>query len=131
MSENKPASVDPFAMWRDWVVKSEQQWSESLTQFMKNDRVAAAAGNQMQQARYLQRMFADAMQPFLAGFNLPSRSDLESVEERLGKVEDGLAAVEAAIVQLRSALVAARSVSAEEAGEIPRPPRTRKLATEE
>jgi hypothetical protein len=126
MSDKNAGSFDPFAIWRAWVVKSEEQWSESLTQLLKNDMVATAAGYQMQQARYLQRMFADAMQPVLAGFNLPSRSDLDSLEERLGKVEDGLAALEAAIVQLRRALVDARGVPAEQAGASPRPPRTRK-----
>jgi hypothetical protein len=129
MADKRIPSLDPFALWRDWIVKSEQQWSEGLTKFMKDDRVAEAMGKQLQQARFLQKMFGEMMQPYLAGMNLPSRSDVESIEERLGK-EDGLAALQAAFVQLRTAIVEARAASPESAGGIPKVPRTRKPAAE-
>jgi hypothetical protein len=45
-------------------------------------------------------------------------------------VEDGLAALQAQFVQLRTAIVEARAASAENAGGIPRLPRTRKPAME-
>jgi BMFP domain-containing protein YqiC len=130
MADKSIPNLDPFALWREWIVKSEQQWSEGLTKFMKDDRVAEAMGKQLQQARFIQKMFGEMMQPYLAGMNLPSRTDIESLEERLGKVEDGLAALQAQFVQLRAAIVEAGAASAEGAGGIPRVPRTRKPAAE-
>jgi BMFP domain-containing protein YqiC len=130
MADKQIPTLDPFALWREWIVKSEQQWSEGLTKLMKDDRVAEAMGKQLQQARFLQKMFGEMMQPYLAGMNLPSRTDIESLEERLGKVEDGLAALQAQFVQLRTAIVEARAASPESAGGIPRLPRTRKSAAE-
>ena len=127
MADQQPIpTFDPFALWREWIVKCEQQWSESLALSMKDDRVADAMGKQLQQARFLQKSFGEMVQPYLAGMNLPSRSDIESFDERLGKVEDGLAAVEAAIVRLRSAIVEAGAASPARAGGIPKLPRTRK-----
>jgi len=42
MSE-KPAPVpDPLRAWRDWFVTVEQQWSQSLTDLMKDERVGTA-----------------------------------------------------------------------------------------
>jgi hypothetical protein len=130
MADKSIPNLDPFALWREWIVKSEQQWSEGLTKLMKDDRVAEAMGKQLQQARFLQKMFGEMMQPYLAGMNLPSRTDIESLEERLGKVEDALAALQAQFVQLRTAIVKARAASADSAGGIPKLPRTRKPAAE-
>jgi BMFP domain-containing protein YqiC len=130
MADKSIPNLDPFALWREWIVKSEQQWSEGLTKLMKDDRVAEAMGKQLQQARFLQKMFGEMMQPYLAGMNLPSRTDIESLEERLGKVEDALAALQAQFVQLRTAIVEVRAASADSAGGIPKLPRTRKPAAE-
>jgi hypothetical protein len=112
------------SMWRDWIVKSEQQWSESLTQMMKNERAGGLLNKQVDEARMMQRMFAEMAQMSLAAANLPSRSDIESLDERLGRVEDGLAAVSAALVQLRSSL----EQSGTAAPARPRPARDRKPA---
>ena len=70
----------------------------------------------------MQRQFAEMAQMALATANLPARSDLEALDERMGRLEDGLAQVSAALVQLRNALVgvgAAKQVGVS-------PPRTRK-----
>jgi len=61
--------------------------------------------------------------------NLPSRLDLEWLDERMGRVEDGLAAVQAQLVQLRDAVVKAGEAIPEDAGVI-RLPRTRRASTE-
>jgi hypothetical protein len=31
MSADAPFNFDPCALWRDWFVRSEQQWSEGLS----------------------------------------------------------------------------------------------------
>ena len=118
--------LSPAAMFRDWIVKSEAQWSEAVTALLKDERAGGVLNRQIAEARQVQRMFAEMSQASLAAANLPSRTDFEALDERLGRLEDGLASVSAALVQLRSALVAQGSARAEHAGGNPRPPRTRK-----
>lgn len=118
--------MSPATMWREWIVKSEAQWSEALSTLMKDERAGSVLNRQIEEARQMQRMFAEMAQAGLASANLPSRSDFEALDERLGRLEDGVAGISAALVQLRSALVGSGAAHAAEAGGNPRPPRNRK-----
>ena len=115
-------AVNPLAMWRDWIVKSEAQWSQGLSELMKDERLSGPLGRQVDELRMMQRQFAEMAQASLAAANLPSRSDLEALDERMGRLEDGLAQVAAAVSRLQQALEA-RQVVAPAA-----PARTRKPA---
>lgn len=128
MSEFDWTQVSPATMFRDWIIKSEAQWSEAISQVLKDERAGGVLNKQIEQARQMQRMFAEMAQASLAAANLPSRSDFEALDERLGRLEDGLAGVSAALVQLRGALVAQGAARAVDAGGNPKPPRTRKPA---
>jgi hypothetical protein len=121
------SKLNPQALWRDWVVKSEQQWSEALSTLMKDERAGGPLNTQVAQARMAQKQFGEMMQMGLAGSNLPSRSDIEALEERLGRVEDGLASLAAQVSQLTQALLARGVVQAAAAG-IKQPARSRKPA---
>jgi acyl carrier protein phosphodiesterase len=121
------SQLNPQTLWRDWVVKSEQQWSEVLSTLMKDERAGGTLNTQVAQARMLQKQLGEMMHISLASSNLPSRSDIEAVEERLGRVEDGLAALAAQISQLTQALLAREVVQAAAAG-IKQPTRSRKPA---
>ncbi len=94
----------PVTLWRDWVAKSEQQWSEAMSTLMKDEKAGAPMNLQVSQMRMMQKQFGELMQMGLSGANLPSRADIEGVAERLGRVEDGLAAVSAGLAQLTAAL---------------------------
>ena len=109
-------------MWRDWIVKSEAQWSQGLSELMKDERLSGPLGRQVDELRMMQRQFAEVAQASLAVANLPSRSDLEALDERMGRLENGLAQVAAAVSRLQQALEA-RQVVAPAA-----PARTRKPA---
>jgi hypothetical protein len=117
-------TVNPLAMWRDWIVKSEAQWSQGLSELMKDERLSGPLGRQVDELRMMQRQFAEVAQASLAVANLPSRSDLEALDERMGRLEDGLAQVAAAVSRLQQALEA-RQVVAPTA-----PERTRKPASD-
>jgi hypothetical protein len=117
-------AINPMALWRDWLVRNEAQWSEAVATLMKDPRASEPLNRQVEEARHAQRLFAEMAQGTLAMANLPSRSDLEALDERLGRVEDGLAALGAELVRLREALVAAGHAAAAQA----RPPRTRKAS---
>jgi hypothetical protein len=118
------SKFNPQTMWRDWVVKSEQQWSEAMSTLMKDERTGGTLNTQVAQARMMQKQMGELMQMSLASSNLPSRTDIEALEERLGRVEDGLAAQ---VSQLTHALLARGMVQAAAAG-IKQPARSRKPA---
>ncbi|MFM6989713.1 MAG: hypothetical protein ACKOWD_00160 [Rhodoferax sp.] len=104
MSNTTFPNIDAAAMWRDWVAKSEQQWSEAMSTLMKDDKAGAPMNQQVSQLRMMQKQFGEMMQMALTAANLPSRSDIEGLAERLGRVEDALAASTAQVVQLTAAL---------------------------
>lgn len=124
MTEPNLNLPDFSAMWRDWVVKSEQQWSEAATQLLKDERAGSLLNKQVAEARMLHKQFSEVAQMSLAAANMPSRTDLEALDERLGRLEDGLAGIGAALVQLRQALVAVGAAP----GAAARPARNRKPA---
>jgi hypothetical protein len=115
--------MSPLAMWRDWLVKSEAQWSESLSSLLKDPKASGVVKRQVDEMRMAHRQFSEVAQASLAAANLPSRSDFDALDERLGRLEDGLAQVGAQLSQLREALIAGAAVRPEA-----RPRRDRKIA---
>ena len=113
-------TVNPVAMWRDWIVKSEAQWSQGLSELLKDEHTNRLLGRQLDEMRMMQKQFAEVAQTSLAWLNLPSRTDFEALDERLGRIEDGLAQVSAAVSRLQEALVAQGAVAQTA------PPRTRR-----
>ena len=111
--------LSPVAMWRDWIVKSEAQWSETVSQLLKDERSGGVLKKQVDEARMAHRQFGEMAQAALAAAYLPTRADIEAIDERMGKLEDGLAQLSAQVVALREALVA------QGAAKIVRVPRTR------
>ena len=107
MNDTDRNPLNPVALWREWIVKSEAQWSESLSQLLKSEQTGSALNRQLDEMQMAHRQFSEFAQASLAAANLPSRTDLEALDERMGRLEDGLAQVAAAVSQLGSALVAA------------------------
>ena len=123
MSEIDWSKLSMVALWRDWIVKSEAQWSESLSRMLKDERAAPLLARQVDEARQMQRMFAEMAQASLASVNLPSRTDFEALDERMGRVEDALARLASELSQLNTTLAAAGVPAAR-----PRPARDRVVA---
>lgn len=117
-------NFSPSRIWRDWVAKSEAQWSEAISQLLKNENTGEALNRQLSEIQIMHRQFSELAQTSLATANLPSRSDFEALDERMGRLEDGQAQIAAALSQLRLALEATNS--AKGATLDVRPSRTRK-----
>ena len=111
--------LSPATMWRDWIVKSEAQWSETVSQLLKDERSGGVLKKQVDEARMAHRQFGEMAQAALAAAYLPTRADIEAIDERMGKLEDGLAQLSAQVVALREALVT------QGAAKVVRVPRTR------
>ncbi len=110
-------------MWRDWVARSESQWSEATNAMLRDPQSGGVLNKQVEEVRLAQRQFAEAAQAGLAFVNLPSRTDLEALDDRMGRLEDALAQVCAEVVRLREALVLAAPLAAVAPA---RPARTRR-----
>lgn len=114
--------VEPMRMWREWVQKSEKQWSEALTGMMADEKSSKMFGHYFQEWLHAQNMFTEMVGQQLAALNLPSRADVLGVEDRLGGVEDALSTLTAEIHQLKKQLAASSQVPSVAA----KPTRTRK-----
>jgi hypothetical protein len=117
MSKNdSPAAFDPMKAWRDWFVKNERDWSESLTRIIKDDTVSGALGQELKAQLYQQQAFAKSMAAPMAMMNLPTRDEMVALSDRIGQLEDAIARVEALLVKSQAGKPTAA----------PKPPRTRK-----
>lgn len=103
--------LNPMAVWREWFVKSEKAWSQALTEMMGDEKFSKGMGRYMQEALHSHRMFSEAMSQYLANLNLPSRSDVLDISDRLGQIEDTLAAIQVELRQQRIQLAKANAVA--------------------
>lgn len=101
MSKSTP-NLDPLKTWREWFVKNEREWSESITQLMKDETVAQSMGQEINAAIHRQQMFTQGLASPMASMNIPSRADVVALGERIGHLEDSVARVEAALVRMES-----------------------------
>ena len=104
MSDEK---MDPMQIWRDWFIKSEKAWSQTLTEMMGDERFSKGMGRYMQEAMHSQRMFTEGMSQTLATLNMPSRADIIDLSDRLGQIEDTLAAIQVDLREQRAQLARA------------------------
>jgi hypothetical protein len=131
MSKNNDTSnVEPLRLWREWFQKSEKSWNEAVTNLLGDDNVAKSTGKYLQEALHAQRMFTDTMAKYLANLNLPSRSDVLALSDRMGKVEDALAGLQVEVRQLRRTLAERGLANSEETPRL-RPKRTRMPSKQE
>ena len=127
MSESQAAAMaDPFQVWRDWLSTSERQWNDFFNQMMSTDEFGQGMGQMMDSYLTTQRNFSEAFGRYFTALNLPSRTDVLTLGNRLIEIEERLTAIEAL---LRGLSVAPAAAAAEQAAaETVRPPRTKKPA---
>ena len=92
MSTDEKRMPDPFRAWREWFQENEQRWSDTMTEVMGDDRFAKGMGRYFQEALHTHRMFTDSMAQYLGNLNLPARSDILALGDRIGQLEDAIAA---------------------------------------
>ena len=120
MADNK--NMDPMQLMRDWFVQSEKMWSDAMSDVMANERVAESSGRFMQEALHMQRMFSESMGQALSNMNMPSRTDILDLKDRVSQMEDSLNAVLVELREMRADKPAAAKTAAK------KPARTKKAA---
>jgi polyhydroxyalkanoic acid synthase PhaR subunit len=124
--------TDPFAVWREWVSQSERQWNSFLNETMASEAYGQAMGRFMEMYLAMQKGMTDALGRHITSLNLPARSDVLALGDRLAAIEDRLASIAHRLERL--------APDSREAGGLPtsvseglvepvRPPRTRKPVT--
>ena len=113
------AAPDPLAMWRDWVATSERQWNAFLNNAMATDEFSQAMGRFMDVYLNMQKNMNEVMGRYLQTANIPTRSDILALGERLSQIEDRIGRIEDALLASKVAAAAPPAAAAA------RPPRTK------
>jgi len=120
---DQSSTVDPFAMWRDWVANSERQWNGFLNDAMATDEFSQSMARMMDVYLNIQKNMNEVMGRYLQTINVPTRNDILALGERLSQIEDRLSSIENG---LRAAT--AKSAPPKAEPELKRPARTKKPA---
>lgn len=115
-------TMDPLAMWREWVAQSERQWNAFLNQAMATDEFSKAMGRFMDFYLNLQKGMNETMSRYLQLVNMPSRQEVLALGERLSSIEERLGRIEG----LLGDRMAGADVPPSAATAVKRPPRTKR-----
>ncbi len=100
-SDDRP---DVGQLWRTWLTETERQWNTFFNDVMSMDSFGRFLGGYMDIYSTFQRLVAENMERSLSTLNVPSRSDIVELSERLSGVEERLAAIESSINGLAEAV---------------------------
>ena len=95
---------DVSQLWRNWLVDTERQWNTFFNDVMGTDSFGRFLGGYTEIYTMFQRLVAQNMERSLSTLNVPSRSDILELSERLGGVEERLAAIESNLKALAEAV---------------------------
>lgn len=91
---NRP---DVGQLWRDWLTESERQWNTFFNDVMGGDSFGRLLGGYMEVYSTFQRLIAQNVERSFATVNVPTRSDILDLSERLSNVEEKLASIESSL----------------------------------
>ncbi len=95
---------DVGQLWRNWLVDTERQWNAFFNDVMGTESFGRFLGGYTEIYTMFQRLVAQNMERSLSTLNVPSRSDILELSERLGGVEERLAAIESNLRALAEAV---------------------------
>ena len=125
MTQSQTPFPDPLEMWRNWLSESERQWNGFLNQAMATDEFSQTMGKFMDVYLNMQKSMSEAMGRYLTAMNLPPRTDVLALGDRISALEERIAGLEAAVAKASSP-AADGPAPAASAPAKPKPARTRK-----
>ena len=114
---------DPLAPWRDLLSQWEQNVNTMANRTMASDEYSSSMNGAMGATLKMQETMRQFMATYLASANLPSRTEVLGIAERIGGVEarlDRIAALLERLAEQRPGEAAAPATPPQ-----PRPPRTK------
>lgn len=118
----EPTPPDFAKLWADWLSQSERQWNSIFNDMMATEQFSRSLGSVMDFYLAMQKTLGEQMGRHLNSLNMPSRSDILALNDRLLEVENRLAKIEAVL------LAQARANGSGGGDAAPRPARTRQPA---
>jgi hypothetical protein len=116
----EPSSKDPTAAWQDLVAQWEKNLNALANRTMGSDEFSKSINQAMSLSAGMQSSLGELVGRYLASLNLPSRTEMTSIGERLQAIEDRLERIHALLQRLAGVAESdAASVSA-------KPPRTKR-----
>ncbi len=100
-SDNHP---DIAQMWRSWLTETERQWNAFFNNVMDTDSFGRLLGGYMEIYGTFQRLVAHNIERSLSTVNVPTRSDIVDLSERLSNVEERLTSIESSLRALAEAV---------------------------
>lgn len=94
MPDEEPKSSDPTALWREWIAESQRQWSAAFTDTMSSEDITAQLNRFMDVQSFAMKNVHEVMNRSLAALNLPSRTDILELGERIHAIERRITAIE-------------------------------------
>ncbi|REK07266.1 MAG: hypothetical protein DWQ36_11990 [Acidobacteria bacterium] len=88
---------DPFDAWRQWIDRSERQLNTMLNEVTSSEQFGQVSSRMMETLLVFQRTMNESTQRYFSALNVPTRTDILSLGERLGAIEERLESLEAAI----------------------------------
>jgi hypothetical protein len=95
---------DVVQLWRNWLTETERQWNAFFNDVMGTDSFGRLLGGYVETYGALQRLLTHNMERSLSTLNVPTRSDIVDLSERLRTVEEKLTSIEASLRALAEAV---------------------------
>jgi polyhydroxyalkanoic acid synthase PhaR subunit len=108
---SRPPS-DPFQGFRDWLDDAERRWNTFFNEMMSSEQYGQASGRMMEGWLQFQKAVSETLQRSLSTVNLPSRTDLLALSERIGSLESKIESLEHAVRKLGGAPAAKNAAKA-------------------
>jgi len=118
--------TDPAQMWHTFLADMEKQFNAVSNQAMGSEEFSRVVGQMTGASAGARKAFDDFMERYLAAMNLPSRSELIDLGERLHSIEGRLNDIMTLLQRVHADVVAADTA----ASGAPRPPRTKRPPSE-
>jgi len=96
----QPSSLDPFALWRDLVSQMEKGVNEYADPAMKSDEFAKVANKVLSASLAGKALKQEMMNRYFGALNLPTRTDIDALNDRLQAIEDRLIGMSATLDRL-------------------------------
>jgi hypothetical protein len=114
----EPSSLDPFVLVRELVARLEKGINQVATPLMKSDGFAKNANKAVSAALVAKKLAQDLTQRYFEALNVPSRSDIIALGDRLQALEDRVVDMQGTLDRLAGGAASRPALSA--------PSRTRK-----
>lgn len=113
-------NTDPMQMWQNFLGDMEKKFNTFSNQAMGSEEFSRAMNQVTGASVGAKKAFGDFMERYLAAMNLPSRSEMIDLGERLNTIESRLNEIMSLLQRVHA------DVAASDGQSVPRPPRTKR-----